>query len=92
MKKLASCLRDLYPNKDSWDTPETRPKTHELSNTWKPGPATEEFIRLPISITATSMIDRLNFDLKHLNLDGRNKPTIPFLNQKGGEDCSQLGS
>lgn len=83
MKKLADCLQDCYPKEDSWYTPETRPVIRELHSQWKQTSETASIIKLPISDTAISTIDRLNFDLKRLDLDSRTKQWIPFLNQKG---------
>ena len=85
MKKLSSCLLDLYPSRDSWYSPEARPQVRELSKSWTLDPEREELVKLPISDTAISMIDRLNYDLKHLSLEGRNKTSVSFLNQKGGK-------
>ena len=85
MQKLSDCLQDLYPKEDSWYTPEVRPVIRELHSQWKQTTDTDTLIKLPISDTAISTIDRLNFDLKKLDLDkNKNKPWIPFLNQKGG--------
>lgn len=87
MKKLSSCILDLYPSRESWHTTESRPSLREHCNTWKSDPEVEDFIRLPISDTAISVIDRINYDLKHLSLESRTKPAIPFLNQKGSKIC-----